>query len=208
MKIYPLSSSNFLYSSKKTKKKSLVVIKEEEKMFNENETLFAPYTNKTTKTFTFEGVKTIAKVLNVIDGDTLTVVLPITLSNAPTTFYKYNLRLFGIDTSEIHSMEEKNKDLALKAKYRVLELITKKDKKLQEILGITRNQIKEIFDTKNYFVHVECLDFDKYGRLLAKVFLNKDDKNDLSTILIQEKLAYSYDGKTKLTEEEQREILS
>ena len=62
-----------------------------------------------------------------------------------------------------------------------------------------------------YFVWVECLDFDKYGRLLANVYnLNTEIKSDnsFSSILLKEKLAYVYNGDTKLTEEEQVECLN
>ena len=54
---------------------------------------------------------------------------------------------------------------------------------------------------------IECVDFDKYGRLLTNVFLNKEDDKSISDILLEEKLAYKYNGDTKLTEEEQIKLL-
>ena len=78
---------------------------------------------------------------------------------------------------------------------------------------ITDNKYQESMDMKKYFlenvflVYLRCDDFDKYGIVLATVSKNKDDTVSFSDILINEKLAYAYDGKKKLTEEEQINIL-
>ena len=74
-----------------------------------------------------------------------------------------------------------------------------------DIHSETRHGIHEILDKDMVIVFVECLNFDKYGRLLANVFF---DKINLSEYLIKHKLAYHYTGDTKLTEEEQLEMLS
>ena len=83
------------------------------------------------------------------------------------------------------SLQNKNrileKELALKAKQRFIELISKHETKL---------------------VKIECFEFDKYGRLLGNIYIDDKTKN-VSNILIEEKLAYKYDGSTKLNEEEQ-----
>ena len=153
--------------------------------------------------FSLKGLKTYARVVNVIDGDTLTLIIPIF-----DDWFKFYVRLSGIDTCEIHSNNEENKEKGLKAKYRVIELICK-NKKLTDIICITKKQIIEIFDKNVYTVWIDCEDFDKYGRLLAKVYLElkKNDVKTIGEILIEEKLAYKYEGNTKLSEEEQIKIL-
>ena len=75
----------------------------------------------------------------------------------------------------------------------------------EDIIEVTnKKQIKQIFNDKVIAVWVECNDFDKYGRLLAKIYLDKESQS-ISEILVKENLAYRYDGSTKLTEEEQIE---
>jgi endonuclease YncB( thermonuclease family) len=87
----------------------------------------------------------------------------------------------------------------------VLELLLSPPKNIIEIMGITNKQIIDIFDKDVYIINIECRDFDKYGRLLANVFIN--DGRSIASVLLEEKLAYKYDGKTKLTEEEQFNFL-
>ena len=156
------------------------------------------YFNNETPFFSLKGTNTDTRVVNVIDGDTLVLIIPIFGG-----YHKFYTRLNGINTCEVHSNNEQVKELGFKAKYRVIELISKKE--LKNIVGITKKQIIELFDNKVYTVYIECLDFDKYGRLLANVFIN--NKN-LSEILIEEKLGYEYNGDTKLSEEEELKVLS
>jgi endonuclease YncB( thermonuclease family) len=111
------------------------------------------------------------------------------------------VRLSGIDTCEMRSKNEKTRDLAIKARDALLELVIKEKSHYNQ----TRREIHEILDKNLVIVFVECLDFDKYGRLLANVFF---DKINLSEYLLEHKLAYPYMGQTKLTEDEQLEMLS
>jgi endonuclease YncB( thermonuclease family) len=155
------------------------------------------YFNNDTPIFTMNGMKTIARVVNVIDGDTLSLVIPVF-----DNYFKFNVRIYGIDTCEVHSNDVEIKDKGLKAKYRVIEMLSKKD--IKDVLCISRKQIIELFNTNISIVWIECLDFDKYGRLLGNVFFDNKTKN-IADILISEKLAYRYDGGTKLTEEQQKQ---
>jgi endonuclease YncB( thermonuclease family) len=58
-------------------------------------------------------------------------------------------------------------------------------------------------------VFIKCYEFDKYGRLLADVYINYNDINSksISEILLNENLAYKYDGGKKLSEDEQNDII-
>lgn len=156
---------------------------------------FRNYHNDNTTFFSLNGLKTDARVVSVTDGDTLVLIVPVF-----DKYYKFSTRISGIDTCEVHSKNLEAKDKGLDAKIRVIELLT--SRKVSK--DITRKQVLDIFMNNVYTVYIECQDFDKYGRLLADVFV-KDKK--LSDILLEEKLAYKYEGSTKLSEEEQLKIL-
>ena len=100
----------------------------------------------------------------------------------------------------MRSKNGKCRNLAIKARDTLLELVTR-----SKIHSETRHEIRDILDRNVVIVFVKCLDFDKYGRLLANVFF---DNENLSEYLLKHKLAYTYTGHTKLTEEEQLEMLS
>jgi endonuclease YncB( thermonuclease family) len=87
--------------------------------------------------------------------------------------------------------------IATNARKRLFELVTKQTSDLSDSF---------LSDNVN-LVYIKCKDFDKYGRLLGDVYRTDEDDKSFSEILMEEKLAYFYDGKKKLTEEEQIEML-
>lgn len=135
--------------------------------------------------FSLDGIKSYCKLVNIYDGDTITCILPIF-----DTFYKFIVRLNGIDTAEIKTKNEDIKHMALEAKNRVIQLTTNKS-------FDTNNQLKEYLENNPIILWIHCHKFDKYGRVLSDVFINPNDKLSISEILLNEKLAVSYDGKTK-----------
>jgi len=162
------------------------------------------YTIKTPR-FTLKGLKKFGRLVDIIDGDSLSIILPVY-----NNYYKFNVRLNGIDTSEIHSHNEDVKHFALNTRNELLKIIIQDNNITSSIdTSITKHEIQEILEENLAIVFVECLEFDKYGRLLADVYcFNKINKNISSKTsfnkqLINENLAYSYDGKTKLKENEQ-----
>lgn len=116
--------------------------------------------------FSFKNYKTIIKVIKVIDGDTITGIFKF-----KDSFYKYNFRLNGIDTAEIHSKNDNEKKLGIDAKEYLHNLI------------INKNLVAEFYD------------FDKYGRILINIYLNETEL--LSNNLINGGYAHIYDGKAK-----------
>ena len=157
--------------------------------------------NIDTPNFSLNGINTYAKVVNIIDGDTAVLIIPVL-----HTYFKFNCRLNNIDTCEVHSSNNKIKELGIKAKYRLIELIS--EKKLNYTNDVSKKDIQNIFNTKCFLVYIKCYDFDKYGRILVDIFLTENEKKTISDILIIEKLAYNYNGQTKLTEEQQLNLLS
>jgi endonuclease YncB( thermonuclease family) len=153
-------------------------------------TLFEGYDYHTTPEFTLNSLKCKARVVDIYDGDTCTLVIPVN-----STMYKFNVRLFGIDTCEMKSKDESQKEKAIQARNRLIELVTGGKIGKEEIK--TRKDIVAILNSNIYTVNIECLEMDKYGRVLAKLYSETDESTTFSDILINEGLAYKYYGGTK-----------
>lgn len=123
----------------------------------------------------FKGYKGWCRVLSVYDGDTMTVAIP--LEGKP---YKFSIRLEGIDTPE---MKGESKADAIAARNRLIDLIT----------GGGKNNFKMSL----YLVWFECCGFDKYRRLLGKVY-SAPNERDFSSVLIAENHGYAYFGGAKM----------
>ena len=160
--------------------------------------LFRPYTNQTCF-FSFDGEKRWARVVSCYDADTMTIVMEI-----QGKYYKYNIRLIGIDTCEMKSKNKENKERAVKARNRVLQWL---GLNIELTTEYTRNQIQKLLTEDVYLVWIHCGSFDKYGRLLASVYLAPHDTVSCADMLLEERYAYSYQGGTKLTEEEQNNFM-
>lgn len=130
---------------------------------------------KDVKYFSFEGKRFTVKPCNIYDGDTFSIIF---LYNG--ILMKYRCRCLGYDTPEMkpslkNPNREKEKEMAKKAKERFIELLGK---------------------GKDGLVEVECFEFDKYGRILVKVYNKVDDKS-LNDIMIEEGHGLAYDGGKK-----------
>lgn len=87
---------------------------------------------------------------------------------------KLKTRLHGLDTPELRTKNLLEKQLAYVARDRVRALC------------------------QDRVVNVSLMHFEKYGRTMVKVEL--EDGKDLTQLLIDEKLAVPYDGKTKVVD--------
>lgn len=105
-------------------------------------------------------------VVKVYDGDTFTIA-----KKMGNVWYKFQVRVNGIDCPEIKSKDQNEKRIALQVKEYVASMILRKQ------------------------VIVKNIQKDKYGRLLSDVFI--DDIN-LAQHLLQKHYAVSYDGGTKM----------
>lgn len=112
--------------------------------------------------------------ISVYDGDTITIVKKFSINNEEPQFYKYSVRLSGINTPEIRTKDLIEKKYGLLAKDKLTNLILNKMIKLEDI------------------------SYDKYGRILAKVFIyDNNEKIDICKKLIEMNLAEPYFGKKK-----------
>ena len=119
--------------------------------------------------FSFDGIETYAKVCKVYDGDTVTI-----LFDYHGEIIKLSCRLLGIDTPELRSNNQKEKEYAIKARDYLANLILDK------------------------VVMVKFKKFDKYGRPLIVLYKRGIiAKTNINKLMIKEKYALSYDGGKK-----------
>lgn len=113
------------------------------------------------------------KVTEVIDGDTIDVVIDLGFD----IFTNKRIRLYGIDCPESRTTDLHEKKLGIEAK-----------EYLKQLLGNASNVIIKTLSTDAY---------EKYGRVLGQVYIDSSviSVNDL---MISHGYAWSYDGGTKV----------
>lgn len=109
------------------------------------------YTLDTPK-FSMAGETYLCKCVKVYDGDTITVVFKPKLD---TTYWKFRIRMLGIDTYELRTRDVDEKAKAYAA----------------------RDFLREL--TLDKLVSVKCGDFDDFGRILGVVYIGDININDL-----------------------------
>jgi endonuclease YncB( thermonuclease family) len=155
--------------------------------------------NKDIPEFSLCGLTLKGKIVEVYDGDTCKIVLP--LQNC---LYKFTCRLSGIDAPEMKPRKDKpNRDaeiiLAKKARQEFLKLILPNNLAFDNT-EIKKEEICTELEKNRNLVTVKCLEFDKYGRLLVELFSTQDISNTKSfnSTLIDKNLSVTYDGGKKI----------
>jgi micrococcal nuclease len=110
------------------------------------------------------------EVIKVYDADTITIASKLPYDASP--LYRLSVRLNGIDTPEMKGkgVSDEEKEAAI----------------------LARNFVSNLVLHKN--VRLENIESEKYGRILADVYLGDIHLNEL---LIRERYAVKYDGGTK-----------
>jgi len=111
-------------------------------------------------------------VVKVYDGDTITVASKLPYPESP--MYRFQVRLNGIDAPEIKGSNEDEKLAAVYAKNEMIHLVMNKTVQLRNV------------------------DTEKYGRLLADVYVGELHVNGW---MLDNKLVVPYDGGTKKSPE-------
>ena len=133
--------------------------------------------DKKVKKFSLEDEVRLAKCVHVYDGDTVQVVFPL-----QGILYRWSCRLSGVDTPELRTRNKNEKKYGYKVRDALREKIL------------------------NKMIELHCGEFDKYGRLLGKIYLktdeqqggsNKDSDLSINQWLIDNEYAFAYDGGTK-----------
>jgi endonuclease YncB( thermonuclease family) len=130
-----------------------------------------------------DGHDAIARVLDVYDGDTLTVAMP-----WKDNVYRFTLRLLGIDTDEIRGTTGETRERANAA--RVLLAQNVADGKFAIDAKTTRAVLRRFLGQHDCRVRIRCKSFDKYGRVLANVYSLQDQC--LSKVMLDSGLARPY----------------
>lgn len=126
--------------------------------------------------FSLEGFFCECKVVDVYDGDTCKVVFPL-----HDKLYRWNVRLDGYDTPEMRPRKNKpNREQEITA--------AKEAKKFLKDL---------VMKSSEQLVYIKCKEFDKYGRLLADLFVCQDDKCSVNQMMIDNGYGYVYNGGKK-----------
>lgn len=120
-------------------------------------------TYENTPTYSLLGMRCKGKVLKVYDGDTVWLAIPV-----PDKIYKYRARLYGYDSAEMKSSAEEEVQKAIQAK-----------KKIQDLT------------CDGVLLDVELLEYDKYGRILVKLYRDGVCINDQ---MVQEGFGKPYFG--------------
>lgn len=145
---------------------------------------FKNLTYDNTPTFTLKGKNYDCKVLDIYDGDTITVAYYL----EGFDYVKSNIRLMGIDTPE---MKGEQRNMGIKARNHLIKLLTN----INIDKEYTRKEIRQLINNSNEnIINVLFLDFDKYGRPLATLYKNG---NNINESLVKDGYAKKYDGGKK-----------
>lgn len=138
-----------------------------------------------TPEFTFRSKTFLSKILDIYDGDTITITIKI-----DGEYNRINCRLNGIDTPEMKSQDNEEKIAAQLSQKHLIFLLT--EQKIS--IGPPRELVRNVCGEINSIVTIKCFDFDKYGRLLVEVWKNGICINDK---MVEDGFAYKYDGGSK-----------
>lgn len=142
--------------------------------------------------YSLNGIKTSGKIVEIYDGDTCKIVLLIN-----NVLQKFNCRMNGIDTPEMKPpLNKPNREIEIKNAYRCRNKVVQMCTNIIPNVDIDFNSKKISLDTNTKIVYVECLEFDKYGRLLVNIY-ETPTSIAYNDILINEGFAKKYNGGTK-----------
>lgn len=133
-----------------------------------------------------------AKVVDVYDGDTCSIVIFLNKN-----FTKFKLRCLGYDTPEMKpSKDSKNRDklidMAIKSRNYFISKVT--NCHIDIYKHYTKPELKELLKQNNKLIKVKSHGWDKYGRFLGEIFINN---HNLNQEMIDKNYGYKYDGGTK-----------
>jgi endonuclease YncB( thermonuclease family) len=151
--------------------------------------------DKEVSDFSLEGLEIWAKVVNVYDGDTFRVSFYMNPTDSKQV--KFKVRGNGYNACEMypnkdHPQREREQEKAIYARNRFIQLATDCKVELKE--RYTRKDVQSIVDRNKKLVFVRFSKFEKFGRVLADVFEDRNAKKSINQILIDERHAVVYNG--------------
>lgn len=112
------------------------------------------------------------EVIRVYDGDTITIAAKLPYAASP--LYRFQVRLLGIDSPEMKGKTQEEKEAAQKSQKVLEDLVLHKT------------------------VYLKDCGNEKYGRLLANVFLEEKEIIHVNNWMIENGYAVEYRGGTKI----------
>lgn len=133
---------------------------------------------KSSNSFSLDGLSIIVNIVDVYDGDTLTVAM----HNGHNAIL-FKVRANGYDSCEmkpllLDSKRDEHKKKAIDARNRFIVLLGFEEDKYSPVL-------------------LKCHKFDKYGRVLADIYNINNSETSINSIMIKEKHGCPYNGGTK-----------
>jgi len=134
----------------------------------------------------------VGRLVDVYDADTLTCIVEV----VPGQFQRVTTRLVGVDACEMTSKDQAARDLAVRARDRVVEHLTHG---AVRPAGAKRLDVRALLQADVFRVELDLYGREKYGRQLGKVFPVDADgvvsRASASRMLLDERLAVPYNGK-------------
>ena len=159
---------------------------------NNNDSVLLNLHDVDVEMFSLNGMTFNAKVVDVYDGDTCTVIFY--YKDEPI---KFKCRCKGYDSPEMKPPKDaKNRDDIIKnanlAKNFFINQTTNVN--INILKKYDKKELKDILNKNTRIIKIKTYEWDKYGRLLADFYYNNVNLNEL---MIKEGHGYSYDGGTK-----------
>ena len=117
--------------------------------------------------YTIKG-KRFARITKIYDGDTFTANI---LDDTTSQVHSYKVRLLGIDSPEIK--DKQHSQQALISRGVLAKLCTDCDIDINKDCNLSYNDLTKKLITNKKIILLDCQEhFDKYGRVLATVFVD------------------------------------
>ena len=139
--------------------------------------------------FSFAGRFMTARLVEIHDGDTAKV-----LFEYAGTIVKVTVRFEGVDTAELRSKSQAERDKAVRARDFVAAWALPDRFKVGG--NHSEKEIREALAATPVLITVRCGKFEKFGRTLATLFKPPAEES-LNKQLLDSGLAVKYDGGTK-----------
>lgn len=152
---------------------------------------WSSHTRANTPAFGLEGVEGEARLVDCYDADTCKVLLSVPWAGGAVRLV--TLRLEGIDAPEMASKDPAERELSVRARDRLLNLLCPAAFPVRA-QPYDKSGIKKALEDRVVLVRVQCKGQDKYGRCLAVLFARGACVN---AAMLDEGRVDSYDGGTK-----------
>lgn len=150
--------------------------------------LYKDYDIDNTNEFSFTCKEDVCRLIDIYDGDTVTVIIPINKE-----YWQYRIRIHGINTPEIRTLDLDEKEKGYKARQRVIELLCGEDTPLTT--ESSKKEIQAYLKSNIFLVWLKCYDFCSFGRILADVYSYNQETGagqNVAEVLLKENLCEVY----------------